>query len=196
LPKAGAASERRATAAAIPGADLWHLSVVASIERLTIERSEATYSDMAIKFEKSKLASTNDADDGAPRDTGQAMLRGVRHTCPKCGTGALFHKYLKVADHCPDCGEALHHQRADDAPPYFTIFIVGHFVLAGVLAMAQAYRPPAWLHVTIWLPLTLVLSLWMLPRIKGAMVGLQWALRMHGFERASEDAPARAPTPS
>jgi uncharacterized protein (DUF983 family) len=145
---------------------------------------------MTIKIKRSAPTPSGTANDRAPRDTGQAMFRGAKHTCPQCGHGALYHKYLKVADHCTHCGEALHHQRADDAPPYFTIFIVGHVILAGVLAMEQAYRPSPWLHVAIWLPLTLVLSLWMLPRIKGAMVGLQWALRMHGFGHAADSVPA------
>jgi uncharacterized protein (DUF983 family) len=175
------------------------LGFIASIGRLTISLSGATYSDMTIKIEKSADTPSSTAGGHVPRDTGQAMLRGAKHTCPQCGDGALYRKYLKVADHCSNCGEALHHQRADDAPPYFTIFIVGHVILAGVLAMEQAYRPSPWLHVAIWLPLTLILSLTMLPRIKGAMVGLQWALRMHGFGHEpdavpSSDGPVRTPT--
>ena len=73
------------------------------------------------------------------RDVWQAMARGFAQRCPKCGKGALFHSYLKVADTCPACGEELHHQRADDAPPYFTIMIVGHFVVGGVLSMEKAF---------------------------------------------------------
>ena len=46
--------------------------------------------------------------------------------CPACGQGALYGKYLKVVDRCGTCGEELHHQRADDAPPYFTMIITGH----------------------------------------------------------------------
>lgn len=117
------------------------------------------------------------------RPTGQALLRGAMQTCPKCGRGSIFKAYLKVSDHCGDCGEALHHQRADDAPPYFTMLIVGHFAVAGVLALEQAYKPSPWIHAAIWLPFTLIASLWLLPRVKGALVGLQWALRMHGFGR-------------
>ena len=48
------------------------------------------------------------------RPTGQAMLRGALGRCPSCGEGRLFTRFLKVADHCPACNEALHHQRADD----------------------------------------------------------------------------------
>ncbi|MDQ0468694.1 DUF983 domain-containing protein [Labrys wisconsinensis] len=115
------------------------------------------------------------------RDVGLAMGRGFRCRCPRCGRGKLFRAYLKVADHCPACGEALYHHQADDAPPYFTMLIVGHVVVGGVLATEIAYHPAIWLHMIIWLPLTVILSLVLLPCIKGAIVGLQWATRMHGF---------------
>lgn len=120
---------------------------------------------------------------GAPasRDVTRAMWRGFRQRCPRCGEGHLFRAYLKVWDACPKCGEELHHNRTDDAPPYFTILVVGHIVVGGVLAMEKALTPPTWVHLAVWLPLTLLSSLWLLPRIKGALVGLQWALHMHGF---------------
>ena len=111
-----------------------------------------------------------------------AMWRGTRHRCPNCGRGEMYTGYLKVADSCSECGQELHHHRADDAPPYFTIFVVGHIILAGVLALEQAYAPAAWVHAVVWVPATLVMSLAMLPRVKGMLVGLQWAMRMHGFE--------------
>ena len=75
-----------------------------------------------------------------------SLLRGAKLTCPSCGKGAMFRRYLKVADECPSCGEELHHHRADDAPPYFTIVIVGHVVVSLLLAVEMAYRPPLWLH--------------------------------------------------
>jgi len=133
--------------------------------------------------------STGDRDD--TRSTGErsillSLLRGARLTCPACGNGAMFRRYLKVSDHCPACGEALHHHRADDAPPYFTIVIVGHIVVGLVLAVEMAYRPPIWVHEAIWLPLTVLLALLLLPVIKGALVGLQWALLMHGFDPNAE----------
>jgi uncharacterized protein (DUF983 family) len=101
--------------------------------------------------------------------------------------GAMFHRYLKVSDGCPHCGEALHHQRADDAPPYFTIVIVGHVVVSLVLAVEMAYRPPLWLHAALWLPLTVILALVVLAPVKGALVGLQWALLMHGFDPEAKE---------
>jgi len=133
----------------------------------------------------------------APRDVWRAMLRGFGMRCPRCGEGRLFRSFLKVADQCPACGEELHHQRADDAPAYFTIVIVGHVVVGGALSLERAYAPATWVHLAIWLPLTLIGSLWLLPRVKGTLVGLQWALRMHGFGgEADRVEPPPAPRPA
>jgi len=111
-----------------------------------------------------------------------AMLKGSLGRCPNCGKGALFNGYLTVRHACSVCGEELHHHRADDAPPYFTILIVGHVIIALVLAVEVAFVPPMWLHVALWIPLTIASSLALLRPIKGAIVGLQWAVYMHGFD--------------
>jgi uncharacterized protein (DUF983 family) len=119
---------------------------------------------------------------GAKRPLGLALRRGFMGRCPNCGEGRIFHAYLKVVDHCAVCGEHLHHQRADDAPPYLTMLVVGHFIVAGIVAF-EAFAPdlPIWVGAIFWMILTLIASLILLPRIKGALVGYQWALRMHGF---------------
>jgi uncharacterized protein (DUF983 family) len=128
------------------------------------------------------------AGDGSQRSVIDALWRGFRQKCPACGNGKLFGKYLKVVDRCGACGEEMHHHRADDAPPYFTILVVGHIIVGGILSLETAYAPETWVHYVIWLPLLIVLSLWFLPRVKGALVGLQWALRMHGFGGPEETA--------
>ncbi|MGD0721994.1 MAG: DUF983 domain-containing protein [Roseiarcus sp.] len=124
------------------------------------------------------------------RDLGAAVRRGLMERCPHCGRGRLFRAYLKVVDACPVCGEDLHHQRADDAPPYITMLLVGHVAVAGVMA-AEAVLPTSWIWLGAigWMSLALALSLLVLPRVKGALVGYQWALRMHGFGGAERDAP-------
>lgn len=119
-----------------------------------------------------------------------ALWRGFLRRCPNCGRGALFRRYLKVDSRCRACGETLHHQRADDAPPYVTILLVGHLVLPLVLMVERQWAPPTVIHWLIWLPLTLALTLALLPRIKGAVVGLQWACRMHGFGGSESGDPA------
>lgn len=122
------------------------------------------------------------------RPTGQAMLRGALGRCPSCGEGRLFTRFLKVADHCPACNEAMHHQRADDGPAYLTILLVSHLGAPLLLASYVAWRPSAMTMVYIFGLGSIILSLLLLPRIKGAFVGLQWARRMHGF---ADPAPSR-----
>ncbi len=125
--------------------------------------------------------------DRPARSVWTAMRRGTACTCPSCGKGPLFNRYLKVADTCSNCGEALHHHRADDAPPYFTIFIVGHLVVPLTLWTERVWQPEMWVHALLWIPLAIVMTLIMLPLVKGAVVGLQWALYMHGFEYAAQE---------
>lgn len=117
----------------------------------------------------------------ADRSLFRALGLGFLGRCPECGRGRMFRTFLKVADRCPACGTELHHHRADDAPPYFVILIVGHVIVPLVLTLEVALRPPLWVHMALWIPLTLLLAMALLPRVKGAIVGLQWAFRMHGF---------------
>lgn len=122
-----------------------------------------------------------------PRDVAQAMKRGFAGRCPACGQGALFAGYLTVNDRCAACDEAFFHHRADDAPPYFTITLVGHIIVPAVLAVEIALRPAIWIHMALWIPLTILLSLAFLRPIKGGIIGYQWALYMHGFDPDAGD---------
>ncbi len=156
-----------------------------------------TYADMKPIDRQMGPGTAAGAAPARERSLPDALLRGARLRCPACGSGRLFRAFLKVAETCPVCSEALHHHRADDAPPYFTIFIVGHVVLAGVLMLERWAAPPQWLHLAIWLPLTVVLSLALLPSIKGCLVGLQWANEMHGFgPHGDPDDGGHGPPPS
>ena len=120
-------------------------------------------------------AATND------RPLLRAMARGFMCRCPHCGEGRLFGRFLKVADRCDACGEEYHHHRADDLPAYLVIFIVGHVVVGAFMGAERMFELSTWQHLAIWTPLTLVSTIALLQPVKGAVVGLQWALRMHGF---------------
>ncbi len=117
----------------------------------------------------------------SPRSIGLSIRRGLTGHCPHCGEGKIFGNYLKVLPACSRCDEDLSPQRADDLPAYIVLFIVGHIVIGGMMTVETYWEWPVMWHVVLWPILTLVLSLALLPRIKGAVVGLQWALRMHGF---------------
>ena len=89
--------------------------------------------------------------------------------------------YLKVRDRCENCGEALHHHRADDGPAYLTILVVGH-IMAPLLHVAFVqFRPDPLVMGTVFAIGCVALSLYLLPRLKGLVVAIQWARRMHGF---------------
>jgi uncharacterized protein (DUF983 family) len=120
------------------------------------------------------------------RDLWTAMKRGFLCRCPRCGEGRLFRAFLKVDDHCSVCGLDFTPHRADDLPAYLVIVIVGHIVVPLALSIETNFSPPVWLQLAIYLPLTLFASLALLQPVKGAVVGFQWALRMHDFD---ENAP-------
>jgi uncharacterized protein (DUF983 family) len=116
-----------------------------------------------------------------------AIRRGFLNRCPRCGEGRLFARFLKTVDTCAVCGEELNHHRADDLPPYLTIVVVGHIMVPLVLFVEKTWHPDVWLQLSAWLPLTLILTFALMQPIKGAVVGLQWANRMHGFGGPDED---------
>ena len=124
----------------------------------------------------------------AARPAWPAIKRGCAGKCPSCGKGKMFRAYLKVNDTCPVCDTPLHHHRADDAPPYLTILVVGHLV--GFLMLSvETWNDtlPIWLHAVVWPTLALVLCLALLPVFKGGLIAYQWALRMHGFGNPGVD---------
>ncbi|ANT52121.1 hypothetical protein GCM10007880_53000 [Mesorhizobium amorphae] len=110
-----------------------------------------------------------------------AMKRGLLGRCPHCGEGKLFRGFTKSVDKCDHCGEELHHHRADDLPAYLVIVIVGHIVLGAFMGVEATSTLSTWQHIAIWVPLTILLAVVLLQPVKGAVIGLQWALYMHGF---------------
>jgi uncharacterized protein (DUF983 family) len=133
---------------------------------------------------------TRESVKGEKRDLWTAMKRGFMCRCPRCGEGKLFRAFLKVDDHCKTCGLDYTPHRADDLPAYLVIVIVGHIVVPVVLWVETNYSPAIWLQMAVYLPFTFLSSLLLLQPVKGAVVGFQWALRMHGFD---ENAPSDIP---
>ena len=124
------------------------------------------------------------------RHVPSAIGRGALAKCPNCGKGGIFDGFLTVKDRCENCGEELYHHRADDAPAYLTILVVGHIVLPLVLGVEEVFAPAIWVHLLLWGPLIPALTLAVLRPVKGAVVALQWAMRMHGFGGADARADA------
>ena len=130
---------------------------------------------------------TRDSASLEKRDVWTAMKRGFAGRCPRCGQGKLFRAFLKVDDHCKVCALDFTPHRADDLPAYLVIIIVGHIVVPTALWVETNYSPAVWLQLAIYLPFTFIASLLLLQPVKGAVVGFQWALRMHGFDENAPD---------
>ncbi len=135
---------------------------------------------------------SNHPDQTADPDTEQAerprlpaMRRGWRGRCPSCGAGPLLFGYLKVRDHCTVCEQEFHHHRADDGPAYLTILLVGHLMAPLLHIVFVQFRPEPIVLFTIFAVGTVGLSLYLLPRLKGALIGFQWAREMGGFARSN-----------
>ncbi len=120
--------------------------------------------------------------DRARRSVWKAIGNGAMCRCPNCGKGKVFRSFLKIADSCSNCGEELKHHRADDFPPYIAISIVGHLLIGYILHQEMTTPLHPMFYVYTMVPAALILPLLILPSIKGAVVGLQWANLMHGFD--------------
>jgi len=102
---------------------------------------------------------------------GEAVMRGLKRRCPHCESPTLFNGYLKVRDHCPQCGAENGRHRVDDIASYFTVLIVGHILVAPALAIPFLWLLPLWASVGLMLLLIGIATLAMLPYIKGGVVG-------------------------
>jgi uncharacterized protein (DUF983 family) len=130
---------------------------------------------------------TRDRASAEKRDVWSAMRRGFAGRCPRCGEGKLFRAFLKVDNNCSVCALDFTPHRADDLPAYLVIVIIGHIMVPLALFIETNYSPPVALQLAIYLPATLISSLLLLQPVKGAVVGLQWALRMHGFDEQNPE---------
>ncbi len=113
----------------------------------------------------------------------RSIATGFRRKCPSCERGRIFAGYLKLADHCPACRAPIGQIRADDFPPYLTIFIVGHIIVPALLYVEATWHPPVTLQMIFWPSLATVLALSLLPVLKGAVVGFMWSIGMKGDEQ-------------
>lgn len=112
---------------------------------------------------------------GNPVITG--LRRGVQRRCPNCNKGRLFRGYLKVEETCPACGHDNGQYRADDAGPYFTVLLVGHLVIGPTLFFPFIWQAPIGWVLGLTLPPIAILTLVLLPIVKGAVIGAQWGMK-------------------
>lgn len=119
--------------------------------------------------------------DGPHADPVSSALAG---RCPRCGEGKLFSGFLKLAPSCRACGLDFAFADAGDGPAVFVILIAGFLIVGLALAVEIAYEPPFWLHLVVFLPLTIMVCLAMLRPLKGLMIGLQFRNKAEEGRRA------------
>ena len=112
-----------------------------------------------------------------------AICRGALGRCPRCGQGRLLHHYLKMVDRCSVCGEPFGHYRTDDAAPWLTILVVGHITVPFVVLAEINFQPPLAAMLAVSLPLIVGLTLVLLPRCKGVIAAVLWAMKAEGSEK-------------
>ena len=118
--------------------------------------------------------STHVAEAPARPDLWTAIKRGLALRCPVCGAGKLFRSYLKLADRCSCCAARLSELRADDGPAWATILIVGHLIVPFFIVTVRS-NAPDWVYYAVLFPLTIALTLLLLPRMKGVFVALLYS---------------------
>jgi uncharacterized protein (DUF983 family) len=112
-----------------------------------------------------------------------ALFRGALRRCPRCGKGRLLHRYLKIVDCCGVCGEPYGHYRTDDAAPWLTILVVGHLTVPLIVICEENFHLPTALALAIYLPVIVGLTLFLLPRCKGVIAAVLWAMKAEGSEK-------------
>lgn len=113
----------------------------------------------------------------AQPSTPSMFATGIRGRCPRCGRGSLFAGFLKIADHCSECGLSFAGHDAGDGPAVAAIFILG-FGVTGLAGFVEYwFMPPMWVHVALWLPLIAFGTLGLLRPLKGLTVALQYRYR-------------------
>ena len=108
-----------------------------------------------------------------------ALSTGLRGRCPRCGRGHLFAGYLSLRQRCEACGLDFGFADSGDGPAFFVMSFVGMVIVACAMFVEFTYEPPLWVHVVLWTPLTIVLSLILVRPLKGLLIALQ-------FQRGAE----------
>lgn len=94
--------------------------------------------------------------------------------CPRCGAPGLFRRVASFNTACPKCSLDYTSFDVGDAAAPFLIFLVGTVVVVGAIWLELSRSPPWWVHVVIWVPLTLGLTLGLLRIAKGMLLALEY----------------------
>ena len=97
----------------------------------------------------------------------RAALFGL---CPDCGAKTLFDGPVKFRATCDECGLEYGRYNVGDGPAAFLTLIIGALLIAIALTLDAVVRPPLWVHVILWVPLTAAAVVYGLRVGKGALL--------------------------
>lgn len=107
------------------------------------------------------------------------IATGLAGRCPRCGEGHLFNGFLNTASRCESCGLDYGFADSGDGPAIFVIFAAGFIIIALFALVELTIHPPMFMHLMLWLPLTVILCLALLRPFKGVMIALQYRHDAH-----------------
>ena len=116
-----------------------------------------------------------------PRSFGDALWRGTRCLCLRCGEAKLFRKWLEPHDNCPACALDISGQRADDFPAYIVILLLGHILVPLMIETNRMLAIPLAWQSLIWPGLAAMLAIALIQPVKGGVIALQWSRHLAGF---------------
>jgi uncharacterized protein (DUF983 family) len=102
------------------------------------------------------------------------LITGILGKCPRCGRGTLFSGFLTLAPRCPTCSLDFGFADAGDGPAVFVCLFAGFIVVGAALWTELTFEPPFWVHLVIFLPMTLIVCVGLLRPLKGLLVALQY----------------------
>jgi uncharacterized protein (DUF983 family) len=113
---------------------------------------------------------------GSPPSIAEAALRGL---CPRCGAATLFAAptrfwSVRFAERCRACALDFSSFNVGDGPAAFLTLILGTVVTALAIWLELTVHPPLWVHMAIWIPVTLVGVLWTLRLAKAALLAAEY----------------------
>jgi uncharacterized protein (DUF983 family) len=106
----------------------------------------------------------------------KAALFGL---CPQCGAKTLFAGAARFSDRCGNCGLDYAGFNVGDGPAALLTMFIGALIIILAIITDIAVRPPFWVHVIIWVPVTAALTLISLRVAKGALIASEYRNRAH-----------------
>ena len=106
----------------------------------------------------------------------KAALFGL---CPQCGGKTLFAGLGQFADTCANCHLDFSSYNVGDGPAALLTMGIGTLIIILALVVDSVFRPPFWVHVLIWVPITAALTVITLRMAKAALLSAEHRNRAH-----------------